>query len=64
MISNKAIVVLIGNNGTIITKHTGNAVISEFVDKLTDENKPNLTNFFSNSKGYKIYIMLDPIDQS
>ena len=64
MISNKAIVVLIGNNGTIITKHTGNAVISEFVDKLTDENKPNLTNFFSNSKGYKIYIMLDTIDQT
>ena len=47
--SSKAIVVLIGNNGTIITKHTGNAVITEFVDKLTDENKPNLVNFFNNS---------------
>ena len=62
--SNQAIVVLIGNNGTIITKHTGNAVITEFVDKLTDENKPNLVNFFNNSKGYKIYIMLDTIDQT
>jgi phosphatidylglycerophosphatase A len=61
---NKAIVVLIGNNGTIISKHTGNAVITEFVDKLTDENKPNLVNFFNNSKGYKIYIMLDTIDQT
>ncbi len=64
MISNKAIVVLIGNNGTIITKHSGNAVTHEFVEKLTDENKPNLTSFFGNSKGYSIYIMLDTIDQT
>jgi hypothetical protein len=64
MISNKAIVVLIGNNGTIITKHGANTLSSEFVDKLTDENKPTLTSFFSNSKGYPVYIMLDTIDQT
>ena len=62
--SKKAIVVLIGNNGTIITKHTGNVITSEFFEKLTDENKPNLTSFFVKSKGYSIYIMLDTIDQT
>lgn len=62
--SNKAIVVLIGNNGTIITKHTGNVVISDFVDKLTDENKSNVTSFFTKDKGYPVYIMLDTIDQT
>jgi hypothetical protein len=62
--SNKAIVVLIGNNGTIITKHTGNVITSEFFEKLTDENKPHLTSFFAKSKGYLIYIMLDTIDQT
>ena len=50
--SKKAIVVLIGNNGTIITKHTGNVITSEFFEKLTDENKPNLTSFFVKSKGF------------
>ena len=44
--SNKAIVVLIGNNGAILTKHTGNVIESEFVEKLTDEN--NLTCFCTN----------------
>jgi hypothetical protein len=62
--SNKAIVVLIGNNGTILTKHTGNVIESEFVEKLTDENKPNLISFFAKAKGYPIYIMLDTIDQT
>ena len=62
--SKKAIVVLIGNNGTIITKHTGNVIESEFVEKLTDENKPNLISFFAKAKGYSIYIMLDTIDQT
>jgi hypothetical protein len=62
--SKKAIVVLIGNNGTIVTKHTGNVIESEFVEKLTDENKPNLISFFAKAKGYSIYIMLDTIDQT
>ncbi|MFZ9181483.1 MAG: hypothetical protein ACO201_06415 [Rickettsiales bacterium] len=60
----KAIVVLIGNNGTIISKHDGKNVTSEFVEKISDDNKPNLNSFFNKNKHFPIYIILDTIDQT
>jgi len=60
----KAIVVLIGNNGTIISKHNGKNVTSEFVEKISDENKQNLSSFFNKNKNFPIYIILDTIDQT
>jgi len=60
----KAIVVLIGNNGTIISKHDGKNVTSEFIEKINDENKPNLNSFFNKNKNFPIYIILDTIDQT
>jgi len=56
----KAIVVLIGNNGTIISKHNGKNVTSEFVDKISDDNKPNLSSFFNKNKGFnmKKYLLI------
>jgi len=64
MLSNKAIVVLIGNNGTIISKHDGDGVSTEFIEKFTDEQKPNLTTFFTKNKNHQVYILLDTIDQT
>lgn len=65
MLSNKAIVILIGNNGTIISLHAGKKHETfDFIEKLNDENKPKILNFFNQNKRYPIYFLLDTIDQT
>ena len=65
MFSSKSIVILIGNNGTYISKHDGkNHEYLEFIERLNDEIKAKLIGVFNNLKDYSVYILLDTIDQT
>lgn len=64
MFSKRAIVVLIGNNGTLLSMHNEKDMITEFIDNFSDENKPKIDEFFKKYKSYNVYILLDTIDQT
>ena len=64
MLTKKAIVVLIGNNGTILSKHDKNGITSEFVENFSEENKAKIDGFFKKSESYLVHILLDTIDQT
>jgi hypothetical protein len=64
MFANKTIVVLIGNNGTLLLRRDKKSTTTEFVDNFSEENKPKIDSFFKGFSGYNIYILLDTIDQT
>lgn len=64
MFLQKAIVILIGNNGIIIANSNGKDIEQKFIESLNDGNRVELINFFKKHRSQKIYILLDTIDQT
>jgi hypothetical protein len=64
MVLTKAIVILIGNNGTILAYCNGKDIEHKFITSINDETKPELISFFKKHNSQKIYILLDTIDQT
>ena len=64
MFSKTAIVVLIGNNGTLLSKHNENNIETEFIENFSEETKSKIEEFFKSAKNHNIYILLDTIDQT
>lgn len=65
MLSEKNIVVTIGNYGAIITVHNGNKIENDiFFAELNDEAKSAISDVCKANKKTPIYVLLDTIDQS
>ncbi len=65
MLSEKNIVVTIGNYGAIVTLHNGNKIENDvFFTDLNEEGKAGIANICKANKKIPIYVLLDTIDQS
>ena len=64
MFLQKAIVILIGNNGILIANSHDKDIEQKFIESLNENNRSDLIDFFKKHKSQKIYILLDTIDQT
>lgn len=64
MFLQKAIVILIGNNGILIANSNGKDIEQKFIESLNENNRAELVDFFKKHQSQKIYILLDTIDQT
>ena len=58
MFLQKAIVILIGNNGIIIANSNGKDIEQKFIESLNDGNRVELINFFKNIDHKKFIFFL------
>lgn len=65
MLSEKNIVITIGNYGTVVALHSGNEIKNKiFLEDLDDKSQEDLKDIFAKNKSLPIYLLLDTIDQS
>jgi len=65
MFSQKTIVVIVGNNGSIVTFIEGSTIVNKvFLEELNDTTKVELNKILSKNKTQSVYLLVDTVDQS
>jgi hypothetical protein len=65
MISQKSIVVIVGNDGSVVTFFDGSTIANKvFLEELNDTTKAELNKVLSKYKSSPVYLLVDTVDQS